>query len=201
MRKAGRKGERTRERIIEQTAPLFNQKGFFGSSLTDVMEATGLKKGGIYNHFSSKEELALQAFDYATGCVSDRLALFLEDKHTAVERLLAFAAVFRDLAMNPPVPGGCPLLNTAVEADDAHPELRDRARQAMDRWRDRIAETVRQGRASGELCPQVDPDVVASRFIATLEGGVMLSKLYRDPVHIDRAVEFLADYVRKDLCP
>src|SRR5579871_1604518 len=105
------KGARTRERIIEQAAPLFNQKGFFGSSLSDIMEATGLKKGGIYNHFGSKEELALQAFDYASACVSERVALLLTGKQTAVERLLAFASVFCDMTTNPPVPGGCPLLN------------------------------------------------------------------------------------------
>jgi AcrR family transcriptional regulator len=195
-----RKGERTKERIIEQTAPLFNQKGFFGSSLSDIMEATGLKKGGIYNHFGSKEELALQAFDYAAACVSERLSLLLEEKRTVVERLLAFAAVFRDLAMNPPVPGGCPLLNTAIESDDAHPVLRERVRRAMDGWRQRIQDAVREGIAAGELRQDTDPDVVATRFIATLEGGVMLSKLYRDPVHIQRAVAFLTEYIHKDLC-
>src|ERR1051326_7345610 len=107
---AMRKGERTRERIIEQTAPLFNQKGFFGSSLSEIMEATGLQKGGIYNHFVSKEELALQAFDYAAERVSERLSLLLSEKNDPVDRLLAFASVFCDLATNPPVPGGCPLL-------------------------------------------------------------------------------------------
>jgi TetR/AcrR family transcriptional repressor of nem operon len=195
-----RKGERTRERIIEQTAPLFNQKGYFGSSLSDIMDATGLKKGGIYNHFVSKEELALQAFDYAAACVGERLSLLLAEKRTAVERLLAFAAVFCDLATNPPVPGGCPLLNTAIESDDAHPVLRERVRQAMDRWRERIRNAVQEGLATGEFRQGVDPDVVASRFIATLEGGVMLSRLYRDPVHIHRAVEFLTEYLHRDLC-
>jgi AcrR family transcriptional regulator len=194
-----RKGERTKERIIEQIAPLFNQKGYFGSSISDIMEATGLKKGGIYNHFGSKEELALQAFDYAAACVNERLSNLLTENQTAVERLLAYASVFRDLATNPPVPGGCPLLNTAVESDDAHPALRDRARQAMDRWRKRIQDAVRDGLAAGEFRKGVDPDVVASRFIATLEGGVMLSKLYRDPVHIHRAVEFLTEYIHNDL--
>ena len=195
-----RKGARTRERIIAQTAPLFNQKGFFGSSLSDIMGATGLKKGGIYNHFDSKEELALQAFDYAAACVSERLTLLLKEKHTAVQRLLAFASVFRDLVTNPPISGGCPLLNTAIESDDAHPVLRERARQAMDGWRQHIHDAVRDGIATGEFRKDIDPDVVASRFIATLEGGVMLSKLYGDPVHIQRAVEFLTEYLHKDLC-
>jgi hypothetical protein len=102
--------------------------------------------------------------------------------------------------MNPPIPGGCPLLNTAIESDDAHPVLRERACRAMDGWRERIQDAVREGVASGELRKDVDPDVVASRFIATLEGGVMLSKLYRDPVHIQRAVEFLTEYIHRDLC-
>src|SRR5579871_3037163 len=145
------KGARTRERIIEQAAPLFNQKGFFGSSLSDIMEATGLKKGGIYNHFLSKEELALQAFDYAADCVNERLSLLLAKQHTAVDRLLAFASVFCDMARNSPVPGGCPLLNTAIESDDAHPVLREHVLGAMDRWRDRVQNAVREGLATGEF--------------------------------------------------
>jgi AcrR family transcriptional regulator len=59
-----RKGETTRQRIIEKSAPIFNQKGFAGSSMQDVMEATGLEKGGLYRHFSGKEELAAEVFRY-----------------------------------------------------------------------------------------------------------------------------------------
>jgi len=70
----------------------------------------------------------------------------------------------------------------------------------MDGWRERIQDAVQKGVATGEFRKDIDPDVVASRFIATLEGGVMLSKLYGDPVHIHRAVEFLTEYVHKDLC-
>lgn len=195
-----RKGEKTKERIIEQTAPLFNQRGFSGSSLADIMAATGLHKGGIYNHFDSKEELVLQAFDYAAQRVSDRLTLKLADKHTNVERLLTIAAVFCDHVLNPPVPGGCPLLNTAVESDDTFPLLRERVCQAMDRWRERIRIVVRDGMTTGEFRERLEADVIATRFIATLEGGVMMSRLYGDPVHIERAVAFLTEYVQRELC-
>ncbi len=60
-----RKGELTRERIIAEAAPIFNQRGFAGSSMQDVMEATGLENGGLYRHFRSKEELAVESFRYA----------------------------------------------------------------------------------------------------------------------------------------
>jgi len=69
------KGEQTRTMILERTAQLFSCKGYFGSSLSDIMEATGLEKGGIYNHFTSKEQLALEAFDYAFEMVQQRISL------------------------------------------------------------------------------------------------------------------------------
>ena len=60
-----RKGEQTRQDIIRKAAPIFNQKGYDGAALSDLMRATGLKKGGIYRHFESKQELAVDAFAHA----------------------------------------------------------------------------------------------------------------------------------------
>ncbi len=60
-----RKGEATRQRIIAEAAPIFNQRGFDGCSMQDLMTATGLEKGGLYRHFSNKEELASEAFRFA----------------------------------------------------------------------------------------------------------------------------------------
>ncbi len=60
-----RKGEQTRQEIIREAAPIFNQHGYEGAALSDLMKATGLEKGGIYRHFESKQQLAAEAFDYA----------------------------------------------------------------------------------------------------------------------------------------
>ena len=62
---AGAKGLKTRQRIVEMAAPVFNRQGFAGASMRDLISATGLEKGGIYNHFDSKEQLALEAYDFA----------------------------------------------------------------------------------------------------------------------------------------
>ncbi len=129
-----RKGERTKGKIVAQTAPLFNRKGFAGASMADIMEATGLRKGGIYNHFTTKDELALEAFDYSVARIRERLDAALEGKTLTADRLIAMAGVFAEHIVNPAIPGGCPLLNTAVDADDTHPRLRERARDAMERW-------------------------------------------------------------------
>ncbi len=192
------KGERTRQMIVERAAQVFNQQGFFGASLDDLMRETGLKKGGIYNHFRSKDELAVEAFNYAISVVWARIEQELAGKTNAVDRLRAMLVGYRALIEDPPLSGGCPLLNTAVETDDVDtelPALRQSARDALGRWRRWIARTVARGIAAGEIRPDVDGDLLATILISTVEGSVMMSKLENDPTHIRRAVESLSAYL------
>jgi TetR/AcrR family transcriptional repressor of nem operon len=189
------KGEQTRERILARSAQLFNRRGYYGSSLSDIMRETGLEKGGIYNHFASKEQLALESFDYAYGLVQQRVRQALAGKYNAIERLVAITSVFQGIVEDPPVPGCCPILNTAIEADDADEMLRDRARAAMDNWRDTIHRIVNKGIDRHEIRPGVHADEVASIMIATLEGATMLSNLYKDPIHIKRASDHIIRYL------
>ena len=195
------KGELTRERILARSAQLFNRQGYFGSSLADIMRETGLEKGGIYNHFSSKEQLALEAFDYAYELVEQRVRQVLTGKKHAVERLVAILSVFQSIVDDPPVAGGCPILNTAIEADDAHPALRERARGAMNDWRTTISRIVTRGIERQEIRQGVDADEVATLFICMLEGAVMLSSLYKDGMHMQRAVKHMTKYIETDLAP
>lgn len=193
------KGDDTREMILARSAQLFNRQGYFGASLSDIMRETGLEKGGIYNHFVSKEQLALEAFDYAYGLVAQRVRDALADKRHAVERLLAIIAVFQSEVEDPLVPGGCPILNTAIESDDANEVLRERARAAMNNWFSTIRRIVQKGIERQEIRPDVDADEVATLFVATLEGAIMLSNLYKDAVHMRRAVQFMRNYVETAL--
>src|SRR5690606_3252465 len=83
------KGERTREQVIEKAAALFNRVGYQATSISDVMHATGLQKGGIYRHFDSKEALGLAAFDYAVEEMRRRFDTALQGKTHAQKRLEA----------------------------------------------------------------------------------------------------------------
>ena len=193
------KGAATRQAIVEQAAVVFNQRGYWGASLSDLMEATGLQKGGIYNHFGSKEALALEAFEHNTGVVRAMLRDALAGHRHAADRLHAVVDVFRRIVEAPPFPGGCPIQNTAVEADDTHPALRDRARATADELVDgTLARIVERGVQRGELDPATDAGEVATVVMAALEGAIMLSRLQGSPVamqttaaHLDRWIETL----------
>jgi AcrR family transcriptional regulator len=180
-------------------APVFNRKGFAGTSMADIMAATGLGKGGVYNHFTSKNDAALAAFDHSVAQIRSRLEAALEGRESAADRLRAMADVFAANVTDPPVEGGCPILNTAVDCDDTHPELRDRALEAMDRWHTLIKGTVRKGIARGELQSNVDPNSFATLFISALEGAVVLSRLHDSRAHIDRVMSHISQVI-DDMC-
>src|SRR5271156_1473689 len=136
------KGEQTRRRIVEAAAPIFNKHGYEGASLSELMAATGLKKGGIYRHFSSKEELAAEAFDYAWEEAWKARMLHVDENATGIEKLKQLIANFIDYRS--PVAGGCPILNTAVDADDGNAVLRARVGKALRSWVARLESIVKQ---------------------------------------------------------
>lgn len=189
------KAEETKARIIQQAADLFNQHGYAGSSMSDIMQATGLKKGGIYNHFASKDELAIAAFDFAIEQVSQRYGQAVREKRGAIARLNAIIHAFSTALDEVSLKGGCPILNTAIESDDTHPALRERTQRAMYDWRILIHRVVQTGIERGEILPTVNPDCVATILISTLEGALMMTKLYGDRIHLQRATEHLNQYV------
>src|SRR5262245_58603364 len=125
------RGQRTRDHIIREAARLFNQRGYFGTSVSDIQAASGLQKGGIYNHFETKEEIALQSFEYINAQITVRLRAAVDPAGSAVDNLRMIVLAFRSLTLEPPVEGGCPIMNVAIESDDAHPELRNWAHDSM----------------------------------------------------------------------
>lgn len=193
------KGDDTKRRILERATPLLNRHGYMSAPLSDIMRVTGMQKGGIYNHFASKEDLALEAFDYAIEVISQRITQALEGKTGAIERLRAAAGVFRAYADGAPFPGGCPLLNVAIESDDAHPALRRRARQTMDRWHGLFERIVARGIERGELRADVDPATVATVTIAALEGAVAMTNLHKDGTPMRRILAHLDSYFDREL--
>jgi TetR/AcrR family transcriptional repressor of nem operon len=186
------KGERTRQKIVETAAVLFNQKGFTGCSMGDIVAASGLEKGTLYGHFSTKEELALHAFDYAWKETSDKRLRDVETVPNAVDKL----RLHIDNYLNTPsFPGGCPLLNFAVDADDGNLALRTRVRKALMGWEQFLAKIVEDGQSAGEINPEIDPHSVANLLISLLEGATMVARIDKRSAALDDAQRHLTLYL------
>jgi AcrR family transcriptional regulator len=193
------KAQQTKAHIVQQAAEVFNQKGYAGSSIVDIMQATGLKKGGIYNHFKSKDELAVAAFDYAVSLMSQKVWSAVKTKRNAIERLQALVSSYLVYIETPPIIGGCPILNTAIEADDTDSPLRDRAIAAINNWRNLIVRIINKGIKKGEIPATIEPDTVATIIICNIEGAIMMSQLEKNPVHLERAIAHLQKYIQSSL--
>jgi TetR/AcrR family transcriptional repressor of nem operon len=193
------KGEQTRRKIIEAAAPIFNKYGYEGSSLNDLMEATGLKKGGIYRHFSSKEELAAEAFDYTWEAAWNARLLHVDEKTNGIEKLKQFIANFVDFRS--PIAGGCPILNTAIDTDDGNPVLRARVVKALRSWITRLQTIVEQAQERGQARPGVDAKSVSTLIVASLEGANMISRLQRNDEALRCVQSHLNRYIQDEVAP
>jgi TetR/AcrR family transcriptional regulator, transcriptional repressor for nem operon len=191
------KGEQTRRKIVEAAAPIFNQRGYEGSSINDLMEATGLKKGGIYRHFTSKEELAAEAFDYTWEAAWNARLLHVEEKANNIEKLKQLIANF--VEHRSPVAGGCPILNTAIDADDGNTVLRARVAKALRSWLSRLQVIVEQARGHRETRPGVDAKAVATLIVASLEGALMMSRLQRNDEALRQIQSHLNRYLDSEV--
>jgi AcrR family transcriptional regulator len=180
--------------LLAKAAVVFNQQGYFGASLSDIMAATGLEKGGIYNHFTNKDDLALQAFDYAIEQTEIAFSAALKGHRHAIDRLLAMAHVLEGVPDNKPIPGGCPVLNTAVIADDTHPALLAKAQQTMTRWQEIIERMITLGIERGEIRPEIDPNALAVYYLVMFEGAILLSRLHQDSSYMQKSLAHLTEY-------
>lgn len=185
------KAERTRQFIIEKTAPIFNAKGFSGTSLTDLTSATGLTKGSIYGNFENKDAVALAAFDFNFGRINDYIKSKILLHENAIDRLLVYPKVYRNFLKIPFLQAGCPILNTATEADDTHPALKNKAKEALAYWKRSIENQVKRGIDRKEIKPATNPASIAIVTMSLVEGAIMQAKVTGHSKDLGLAMDFL----------
>lgn len=191
------KSERTRSYIIERTASIFNAKGFAGTSLTDLTNATGLTKGSIYGNFENKDEVALAAFDYNFNEVTQYIKEKIVATPNSIDRLLVYPDVYRNFLSIPFLQTGCPILNTSVEADDTHPALRAKAAGALTFWKKSIENQVKRGIERKEIKANTNPQQVAVIITAMIEGAVMQAKVIGKANDLRIAMDYLQKFIHE----
>lgn len=170
------KSERTRQFIIEQSAPLFNRKGLAATAISDILEATKMAKGGLYGHFESKEALAYAVVDYNLAKLAEKVGQAVGQAVTAKEKLFAFLDIFGTPTQFP-VDGGCPILNFGVDSDDTNDIVREKVKAMILSAQKRAAGIIEAGIASGEFKPAFDSREFSVKMMTLIEGGTLIGRV------------------------
>lgn len=190
------KSENTKRLIIEKTASVFNTKGYAGTSINDLMIATGLSKGCIYGNFENKDEIALQVFDHNFAKVTQHMKERILATDSSIERLLVYPQTYKNYFRYPYLQAGCPILNTATEADDTHPKLKERAQRALGFWKTSIENQIKRGILRQEIKEETDPTEFAVIMISMIEGAFMQAKVNNHMTELKIAMSFLEKLIR-----
>ena len=187
------KGERTRQFIIETVTPVFNKKGYAGTSMSDLTKATGLTKGAIYGNFESKEELALEAFNYSFRRIIKGLNKHVLAETNGLSKLLAIVDYYRGYYKHIVDFGGCPILNIGVDTQFNNPMLFSRMKTVMGRMTDNLVRVINEGKEEGLIKKELDTDLYANLIFSQIEGGIFMSVVKQD----ERCLNSILDHVEK----
>lgn len=191
------KGAVSKEFIIESAVGIFNTRGYTGTSLQQVMEKTGFTKGGIYRHFINKEELAAAAFSFAYKKMKNAYADSFAKEDAADEKLIKFLTRMKTFMLQPPVKGGCPILNSSTEVDDTNEPLRKLVKAAASDWEQIMTSIFTEGKQQKVFAKNLDASKEARFLLAAIEGAVMLCKLHRDIEYGIYTADILIDRIKQ----
>ncbi len=193
------KAEATKQYIIEKAAPVFNKKGYAGTSLSDLVEVTQLTKGAIYGNFENKDEVATAVFAYNMKNLYTRLKQFMKDKHKAKEQLQAVTDFYRVHGRSVFERGGCPLQNAAVEADDNLQFLKTEVQRSLKSWVRSIELIIQHGQTEGSVHKHIDAKAYAYTIIMHLEGGILLGKIMNKQALLLQALDRIDQIVKTEV--
>ncbi len=181
--------------ILKHAGRLFNSHGYKATSIGHITSATGYTKGAIYRHFKSKERLEAETLAYLISLFNENLGKKIKAETNAGDKLKAVLAYFESYISKPPIPGGCPLLNAAIEADDSNPLLRKKAHTVLNTLKESIVHILDRGIEFKQIKKSVDKNAFATIMIASLEGAIMMSKLSKTDHDIKIVISHLEKLV------
>jgi AcrR family transcriptional regulator len=193
------KAAKTRQHIIAQVAPVFNKQGYAGTALSDIEVATGLTKGAIYGNFGSKDNLALACFEHNIKPLQKGLIRALATPGGSIDKLKASINFYRNHFEEVAAQGGCPLMNTSVEADDTLPFLKEKVQQSISNWQKELVVLLENGKQRGDIRANTDSQQMAISIISMIEGGILLAKAMDEPTCFYKVLDMIDRTIERDL--
>jgi len=189
------KGRATRERIVQAAAELIAEKGVAGMSLDDVRARTGASRSQLYHYFEDRDDLVHAVIDATTDAVLGRQDELLNhlDSWAGIDRWFDFM-VQHQIAEQ--ARGGCPIGSLAGQLAESDPEARAAIAAGFDRWEAHIREGLTRMKARAKLRKDADPAALATATMASIQGGLLLTQVRRDPQQLRIALNAARNNLR-----
>jgi len=190
------RGRRSRERIVEAAAAAVAERGAGGCSLDRILEVAGASKSQLYHYFADKDDLVraviARRVDEALDCQGPMLSEL--DSLADIRRWFDWLIANNEELGCP----GCPLGTLANELADRDEAARVNLAGGFDSWMRYVIDGLARMRASGELDERAEPERLGAAVFASLQGGLLLSKTYKDPTYLRDALD--AAYAHLESC-
>ena len=186
-----------KQKIIYESMKLFSLKGFLNTSINDIMREAKTSKGGLYNHFKSKDEIFTAVLSEARKVWRDRSLAGLDQIEEPVEKVKKLLENYRDryLKDTETFPGGCIFVTLSVELDDQNPLFSKELNNGFVRLRAMIRRLLDQGKESGKLRAEVNTEAVTEMIFSGMLGASVIYGTAKSSVGLDRCINSLIDYV------
>ena len=192
------KGEQTRRKIIEKSLQLFSVKGYFNTSINDILEATELTKGGLYGHFSSKEDIWYAVYEEAVEIWKRSVFKGIRDNSDPLERIERFIENdMRDYLGGDVFDGGCFFLNMLVELSGQSATMSRQILRGFVRLSKLLRTWLEEADRSGVLKDGLDLKETANFILISLNGAAALYISSRDTSILEQTVGQLRFYIHQ----
>jgi len=196
------KGQNTRRHIINQAAILFARNGYNNTSLTDILTATGLAKGGFYFHFKSKEELAEAVIESLETYWKNQLLPNMQKGRDATEKLEVLLSTPGDCLSTPDcLRPTVLLLNLATEMMEAHDMFSRRLKRIFQEWLNTIVCIIEEGKLAGLFSREIDSNSVAGIILSNIMGANLLALLHNDANIYQKQLSSLREVLLRGITP
>ncbi|ETK30562.1 TetR/AcrR family transcriptional regulator [Microbispora sp. ATCC PTA-5024] len=166
-----------RKEIVEAAFEQFHARGYNAAGVKDITDAAGVPKGSFYNHFPSKEALAVVALDRYGETV--RMRDLTDRSVEPLARLRAHFEFLRDETVRHGFARGCMLGNFSAEIADHSETLRTAVREGFAQWSALITGVLDEARRAGDLRPGLDPEATAVFVLSAWEGTLVRARAER----------------------
>ena len=194
----GPKGLQTRNNIVEKSLHLFSVKGYYNTSVSDILAATGLTKGGLYGHFASKEEIWNAAYDEAIRIWKAIVFKGIRNSADPLQRLESFIENDMQYYLGEDTfEGGCFFLNMLVELSGQSVAMTRQIFSGFVQLSNLIQGWLKEAEQKGALKQGLDLQEIANFIIISLNGAAALYISSRDASVLTQTVRQLKFYVRQ----